>query len=114
MMNVHEEYDNLESVDDTVAREKKLAKAEEKDYNLFMLNVELAMRDKPARHFIREILKWCGFYSLVTPNEETAVHAEGRRCVGVQIKEALDQINPKLYHELMIEGVDYEKALLEP
>jgi hypothetical protein len=96
-MDIHEEFEQL--------HDKKLAQDEEKEYDDFMMRVEFAMRDPNTRIFIRAILDWCGFYRPVVPELDKSLHAEGRRIIGCQIKNVLDKIDPKIYHELMIEGV---------
>ena len=111
MKTVDEEYQDLESVADMHEKEKRLAYLQQKCYDEFITSVELSMRDGNTRVFIREIFKWCGFYDVVNPEKEKVLHAEGRRLVGRQIKEILDSIDPTIYHELMLEGVKYEKAL---
>lgn len=112
-MNVHDEYDNLESVEEMVESEKILAEKEQKRYDAVMLDISLAIRDRNTRVLIREIFKDCGLYNTVNVSTESTLHAEGRRFVGVLLKTRLDNIDPKIYFELMSEGVDYEKAVLE-
>ena len=112
-MSIHDDYDNLESSEDFEAREKELAKYSEQMYNRIMVDFELAARNYHGRVLIREILKDCGLYNVVTPDNESSIHADGRRYVGQLLKTRLDKIDPKLYHEIMLEGVDYEKILFK-
>jgi len=111
MDNVDEEYDSF-LAGEPLSDEKKVADNSKKLYNAIMLDIEIAMRDKKTRVLIREILKDCGVYNVVGANNEPALHAEGRRHVGVLLKSRMDLLNPKLYYEIMSEGVDYEKAVL--
>lgn len=93
--------------------EKKLAENSKKLYDRIKLDIALAARDYKTRVLIRTIFEDSGLYRIVSVSEDNAVHAEGRRLVGQLLKARLDEIDPKLYHEIMIEGVDYEKAILE-
>lgn len=87
------------------------AKVDAEDLKLFSIDLELCMRDKASRHIIRKILEWSGLTGIPTTNTERLHHAAGKRALGWELKEALDQLDKKIYPQLLLEGVEYEEAL---
>lgn len=64
-----------------------------------------------ARRVLYEIFKWCGVFNAAVPNEEKLAHAEGRRLIGIQLKDQLDDLDFELFFDLMKEGIRYEEAI---
>lgn len=102
-----EDYLSLSEIEE---RDKKLAKFEEKEYIRFIDDITLSMRDPSSRRFIGAILSWCGFYDSVIPDGQKALHAEGRRFIGQQIKAILDEVDPEIFFNIQLEDVKNEKA----
>lgn len=101
------------TMDDSEEKEELVRLAND-TYNIELTNsIRNCMIDRDAKRFIREILSWCCLYDSVNPNEEKVLHAEGRRLIGVQIKNVLDNIDTEFFHELMLEGARYEKQLFD-
>jgi hypothetical protein len=103
----------FESILNPTEDEKILAKKSQVLYNKIKMDIAMACRDYRTRVLIRMIFEDSGLYRMVAVAEENTLHAEGRRSVGQLLKARLDEIDPKLYHEIMIEGVDYERTVLE-
>lgn len=107
-----EEYTDLFETERD-AEEKVLAKNNQKYYNEITACMRRGLENPDTRKILYEIFKMCRFFDATVPNEEAAVHAEGRRLIGVLLKTRLEEIDSTAFYQIFTEGVRYEEAVLE-
>lgn len=106
------DYD-IASYEKEVSQQKTLARNEEQYLNVVRESFQEVTRNEHMRRVMFELLKFCGFFSAVVPEETKMAHAEGKRLVGIFLKMNLDVIDTQLFYEILSEGVRYEEGVLK-
>jgi hypothetical protein len=84
---------------------------EDLEHIVLLNNIEEALKPGPAREVIWHILGLCGIYrDCFTGNAQTN-HLEGKRSIGIDILQLIDEADPTAYAELLLEKSKLGKKL---
>ena len=84
--------------------EQQIAKDQELAQKVFNANVRAVMANKQGKEIIWSILSLCSIYSSI-PGK----FAAGERNVGLGIIDILDEADPTLYANLILENIENER-----
>lgn len=74
----------------------------DKDLELLDANVREVMSTRAGKHFIWEVLAYCGIYTDNSAVGDLGI--EGKRSVGLEIINMMNDADPKIYPKLMLEN----------
>lgn len=106
-------YDEYPDYEEQRRVSEELAHNRQKYEDDVTLSIRRCTESVDARRFMYEMLKWCGLFNSVVPEEEKLAHAEGRRLIGIQLKNTLDELDPELFFEILKEGTRYEESICQ-
>lgn len=78
----------------------------DKKRDLFLKRVRDVAQSEAGRVFIIDLLNFCDLYNASLKNKEDLEFYTGRRSAGVYIKSILDEIDLKLYPQMLIKSAE--------
>ena len=79
-----------------------------KNSKAFNANIREVMKLRAGREFIWAILAECGIYNDCFTGNSHGMYLEGRRSIGLNILEMLEQADPTIYPRLLLEKQEQE------
>ena len=89
-----------------MARKKSAVTQEEKDYELLLANVREVLKSRQGKQVIWHILSLSNIYSDSFTGNSTTFYNEGRRAIGLQILQLLEDADPTLYPRLLLDNIN--------
>ena len=77
---------------------------EEKEYEVLLANIRSLANGKPGKAVIWEILSYCNLHTAGAGKFEA-----GKRQVGIDILTLLEEADPTIYPNLILENIDYAR-----
>lgn len=76
---------------------------DEKQFNLLKLNTREVLKLKAGKEIIWHILSMCGIYDDTFTGNSQSFYLEGKRAVGLEILQLLEDADPTFYPKLLLE-----------
>lgn len=81
---------------------------EEKTYDLLLANVRELSKYRFGKEFIWHVLSICNLYTDGFTGDDQTFYNEGKRAVGLQLLQLLDEADPTMYARLILEKQNIE------
>ena len=82
--------------------EKKLEKQYKKERALLLANVREVAKTEQGKALIWEVLSMCGLYTQTFTGNSQGAFLEGRRSVGIEILQLLEDMDKTFYPNLLL------------
>lgn len=82
----------------------------EKQRKIELANYAIVLQNVSTRKLVLEIFSYTGFYDVNAACDNTTFMAEGRRHVGQQIIELLNEIDDELYIQLLKDNINQQRG----
>lgn len=89
-----------------MARKKVAVTQEEKDYEVLLANIREVLKSRQGKQFIWHILSLSNIYSDSFTGNSTTFYNEGRRSIGLQVLQLLEDADPTLYPRLLLDNIN--------
>lgn len=76
---------------------------EEQDYELLVANTRELLKTRPGKDFIWHILSICNLYGESFTGNSQTFYLEGKRAVGLEILQVLEDSDPTAYARLLLD-----------
>ncbi len=76
---------------------------EEQDRKTLEANIRELIKTKSGKDFIWEVISMCGIYSSTFTGNSQGAYLEGKRAVGLEVLQLLEDVDPALYPNLILE-----------
>ena len=80
-----------------------MADKESQEYDVLCANVRQLLKTRQGKDVIWHILSLCNIYSDTFTGNSQTFYLEGRRSVGLQVLQLLEDADPLAYAELLLE-----------
>lgn len=77
----------------------------EREQEIFIAQVRDVLRTKAGKRFVWDILSHCGLNSNSFTGNSHTFYNEGRRGVGLYVLDLLEQADPSIYPNLILEQI---------
>ena len=89
-----------------MAKRKEVLTPEEKEYELLLANVRKVLKSRAGKAVIWHILSMGNIYSDSFTGNSTTFYNEGRRAIGLQILQLLEDADTTLYPRLLLDNIN--------
>lgn len=89
-----------------MVKRKDVLTPEEKEYELLLGNVREVLKSRAGKAVIWHILSLGNIYSDSFTGNSTTFYNEGRRAIGLQVLQLLEDADPTLYPRLLLDNMN--------